>query len=373
MGKQALYKPTQARYVLLFALFFALGFGHADAQQTTSQEAGQPVPMSGLGKQAEVSHPQHYLSYPRLRQADVFWEKRVWQELNICSEDNANLQILSPNLGQLLVEAVYSGNLRAFSPGKGESLFGEPWPGSRAHAGHFEATVNLAGFAQEGFNQESFAQEDFAQESDMQSGFAQLRQTNLVRPQHHLSQTTISCTQPPIQPGFCAAVNPTTVWIVEDWIMDESSFERRPRIIALGLLAASQQADVTVLSSDAPFLQGLDSLNSVAAFLEEPDQSHSKAGVPEDHSPTYTDTRATFYRYAGTPESQVLAWIPFDEARPLLVKTQALRPAKEQEGLSWDGVLLLRRFESQLMKVSNVQDLPYSATSVKQDAMWKSP
>jgi hypothetical protein len=52
------------------------------------------------------------------------------------------------------------------------------------------------------------------------------------------------------------------------------------------------------------------------------------------------------------------AWIPFDEARPLLVATQAIPPEKGREGLSWDDVLLMRRFKAELLKVSNVLDAP---------------
>jgi hypothetical protein len=88
--------------------------------------------------------------------------------------------------------------------------------------------------------------------------------------------------------------------MVEDWLMDENSFALRPRIIALGLLADGQ----------AP-----------AAL-------------------------------------RLQAWIPFDEARPLLVATQAIPPESGKDALTWDDVLLLRRFEAELQKVSNVLDAP---------------
>gem|GEM_PF-3924387 len=99
--------------------------------------------------------------------------------------------------------------------------------------------------------------------------------------------------------------------MVEDWLMDESSFELRPRIIALGLLGAGQGT--------------------------------------------------------ATAEMRLQAWIPFDEARPLLVATQALPPEQGRDGLSWDDVLLMRRFEGELQKVSNVLDAP---GAFLEDSQW---
>ncbi|MBI1192119.1 MAG: hypothetical protein GC205_02940 [Bacteroidetes bacterium] len=238
--------------------------------------------------------PQHYLHYPKLREADVFWEKRVWQELNICSEENAHLQSNTPDLGQYLAEAVCAGQLRAFSPGQGTSLFGELWLGCGAQPGS----------------------EPMESERPMTQPAAPRGRRTLVNPSTLVNPGTL------VNPS--TLVNPTTLVIVEDWIVDESSFEQRPRMIALGLLAA------------------------------DPVPSGSGAGVSKT---------------TGMPD--VLAWIPFDEARPLLVGTQALPPTKEQPGLSWDGVLLLRRFDSRLLKVSNVLDLPWSADDGNPDGLWK--
>lgn len=69
---------------------------------------------------------------------------------------------------------------------------------------------------------------------------------------------------------------------------------------------------------------------------------------------------------------QVLFWVYYPEARPVLAKYQVFNPKNDAATISWEDLFEMRFFASYIMKVSNVYDRRIQDYAVGIDALWES-
>lgn len=69
---------------------------------------------------------------------------------------------------------------------------------------------------------------------------------------------------------------------------------------------------------------------------------------------------------------QVMFWIYYPEARPILAKYQVYNPKNDAATISWEDLFELRFFGSYIMKESNVYDRRIQDYAIGVDALWES-
>src|SRR3546814_2564296 len=90
--------------------FILSGIMLAGALQVAAQTQ-QPRDKAYVEENTISSQP---IPYPYMREADVMWEKRVWQEIDVREKMNEVLMHPSSNLFTVLMNAVKAGELTAY-------------------------------------------------------------------------------------------------------------------------------------------------------------------------------------------------------------------------------------------------------------------
>ena len=219
-------KICLATVLLMFAAIPAF------SQSSSQREVDPDKSASQAGRE------KHLLSYPSLREADVFWYKRVWRGVDWCAAGNEHAVNAPLGLAEVLISAVANGQLTAYESGADGTLFAEP-----------------------------------------------------ISPKEWQQRVAIH------------PISFQGVQLVEDWMIDETAFDLKPRIRAIGLVAAGSPS------------------------TEKQDMG-----------------------------AKVLGWLSFDQARPFLSAALAYRSIADESPRSWDDVLVLGQYQAQLIRISNVED-----------------
>jgi gliding motility associated protien GldN len=96
-------KPILSFFLLLFA--FQLG---------AQTESSDPLPVDDITER-RLNKTERALPYPPVREADILWEQRVWRIIDTREKINLPFRYPKQPFITLLIEAVESGRLQAFS------------------------------------------------------------------------------------------------------------------------------------------------------------------------------------------------------------------------------------------------------------------
>lgn len=91
-----------------------------NAQITVLTENGEilanhPKPIDGI-YEADEEAPMPVLAYDHIRQADVFWEKRIWRVIDVREKMNKSFSFPENPLISILLEGIECGKITPYSP-----------------------------------------------------------------------------------------------------------------------------------------------------------------------------------------------------------------------------------------------------------------
>lgn len=238
---------------------------------------GQPLPEPPRdGAYDEVTLDEKgVIPYDHIREADVFWKKRIWRVVEV--NEKINLPFKYPK--QYFVDIL------------------------RDHA--IEGTLTVY----DGLDDEFTT--PVAPQDVEKIGVGESDTIFVVDPV--TLQETVTITNPQFDP-----VKVKKFRLKEDWIFDEETSTLIVRIIGI-----------------APILEVVDDQGNVRG-------------------------------------DQVLFWVYYPEARPILAQYKVFNPKNDAATISWEDLFEMRFFSSYVMKESNVYDRRVQDYAIGIDAMWES-
>jgi len=296
-----------------------LGFSlSAFAQQANLSNSTKPVPMEkpvdGYYVKSDIEN-RKVIPYAPIRQTDVFYQKRVWREIDLREKMNQVFASPKSRLMDILVKAIEAGELTAY----------DPTPTAENPTGdNFEKMEILS----------------------IDQVMARLGGDSVLVEQFNENNEVISSHY---EKRDFSGENVVKFRIKEDWLFDKQRSVFEPRIIGIAPLITPQipGADVAAAAEVNAGDAAADPFDPFAVKPENTTETDANTPIPV---PTQT-----------SPSVQVDAtpafWIYFPEARQVLVNKEVMNRHNDATGLSYDDVFIKRIFSSYIIKQSNPEDL----------------
>ena len=271
-------------HLLLFLLSFSAtalqaqeyydDYDNIDGGYTLEYDYSHEEPRDGAYDEITVED-KGVLAYDHIREADVFWKKRVWREVHVNEKKNLTWKYPKEYLVNILRDNAIEGVITVYDGIDDE--FSTPLT---------PIQVQSLGVASA---------------------------DTMWIPDPLTGRDTMVVTNPQFDPGKVKKFR-----IKEDWIFDEETSTMVVRIIGI-----------------APVMEVVDAQGNIRG-------------------------------------DQVLFWVHYPTARPMLSKYQVFNPVNDAVTLSWEDLLEMRYFSSIIIKASNVYDRRIQDYAIGKDALYES-